>query len=328
MGRQAFLEHLREHWCSALGARPLADDAAWHASFTLVQINITFMDLSGGRESNNVDDLRGSGGGRRLMVGGGLGTLAVALIALLLGKNPSSVLNSINGGGQPTQTQQQTAPGQEDEGKRFVRIILGETEDVWTGIFQQQLGREYVKPRLTLFTDQVESECGTASSQVGPFYCPLDSRVYLDLSFFDELSRRFGASGDFANAYVIAHEVGHHVQNLLGISDKVHQLQARTSERGGNQLSVKLELQADFFAGVWARNSQRLKIDEQDIAEALNAASAIGDDKLQMQAQGYVVPDAFTHGTSEQRMYWFKKGWQTGDINQGDTFGDAMASLQ
>ncbi len=283
------------------------------------------MDLSGGRESDNVEDVRGSGGGRRLAVGGGLGTLAVALIALLMGKNPSAVLNSINGGSQQQeQTEQPAQPGQEDEGRRFARIILGETEDVWTGIFQKQLNREYAKPKLVLFRDAVESGCGTASSQVGPFYCPLDSKVYLDLTFFDELSQRFHASGDFANAYVIAHEVGHHVQNLLGISDKVHSLQERGSERDANRLSVKLELQADFFAGVWARNSQRLKINEQDISEALNAASAIGDDKLQQQAQGYVVPDAFTHGTSEQRMYWFKKGWETGDINQGDTFGSEL----
>jgi predicted metalloprotease len=258
------------------------------------------------------------------MVGGGLGTLAVALIALLLGKNPSTVLNSINGGNTPQQTEQTTQPGQEDEGKRFVRKILAETEDAWTKVFQQ-MGRTYEQPKLKLFTGSVESGCGTASAQVGPFYCPLDSKVYLDLSFFDELSRRFGAGGDFANAYVIAHEVGHHVQNLLGTSDKVHRLQEQSDERAGNRLSVKLELQADFYAGVWAHYSRdKIKLTERDISEALNAASAIGDDKLQQQSQGYVVPDAFTHGTSEQRMYWFKKGWETGDINQGDTFGDAL----
>lgn len=288
------------------------------------------MDLSGGRESDNVDDYRGSGGGgRRLMVGGGLGTLAVALIALLLGKNPASVLNSVNGGGQQQyEQQQQTAPGEEDKGKYFVRRVLAETEDVWTNVFQQ-MGKQYVKPRMTLFTDQVESGCGSASSQVGPFYCPLDSRVYLDMSFFDELSQRFGVKGDFPKAYVIAHEVGHHVQNLLGISDKVHQLQERVSEREGNKASVKLELQADFFAGIWAHYSKdNIKLTERDIQDGLNAASAIGDDKLQMQSQGYVVPDAFTHGTSEQRMYWFKKGWETGDVNQGDTFGEDLAALR
>lgn len=282
------------------------------------------MDLGGSRESDNVEDSRGSGGGRRLMVGGGLGTLAVALIAMLLGKDPSAVLNSVNGGSTPQQTEQTIQPGQEDEGKRFVRKILAQTEDAWTSVFQQ-MGKQYEAPKLKLFTDAVESGCGTASSQVGPFYCPLDSKVYLDLSFFNEMSRRFGAGGDFANAYVIAHEVGHHVQNLLGISDKVHSLQQRTNERGANKLSVMLELQADFFAGVWAHHVRDdIKLNERDIAEALNAASAIGDDKLQQQSQGYVVPDAFTHGTSEQRMYWFKKGWQTGDINQGDTFGSEL----
>lgn len=274
------------------------------------------MNLGGGRESGNVEDRRGSGG-RGIMVGGGLGTIAIALIALLLGKNPSTVLNSINGG---QQTEQTSAP-KDDEGSKFARVILGETEDVWTSIFQS-MGKTYAQPKLVLFSNAVESGCGNASSQVGPFYCPLDSKVYLDLTFFDEMSQRFGTSGDFANAYVIAHEVGHHVQNLLGISDKVHQLQQQAGEREANKLSVKLELQADFLAGVWARQSKRLQIDESDIQEALAAASAIGDDNLQKKSQGYVVPDAFTHGTSEQRMYWFKKGWQTGDINQGDTFGD------
>lgn len=275
----------------------------------------------GNRESGNVIDSRGSGGGRGLMVGGGLGTLAVALIAMLLGKDPSSVLNSINGGAPQQQTQQ---AGQNDEEKQFVSVVLAETEDVWHNIFQQQLSKTYEEPKLELFSGMIESGCGTASSQVGPFYCPLNNQVYLDLDFFDELSRRFGASGDFARAYVIAHEVGHHVQNLLGTSDRVHQLRQRMSERDGNRLSVMLELQADFYAGVWARNSKNLHIDAQDIGEALNAASAIGDDRLQQQAQGHVVPDAFTHGSSEQRMYWFKKGWETGDIRQGDTFGDAL----
>jgi predicted metalloprotease len=277
------------------------------------------MNLGGQSESDNVEDRRGSGG-RRVMVGGGLGTLAIALIALLLGKNPSTVLNSINGNSTPTQTEQPA--GASDEGKHFAAVILKETEEVWTEIFRQN-GKQYVNPKLVLYRDAVESACGNASSQVGPFYCPLDSKVYLDLSFFDELNRRFNVQGDFANAYMIAHEVGHHVQNLMGISDKVHRLQEQAGEKEANKLSVKLELQADFFAGVWARNSKKIQIDEADIKEALNAASAIGDDKLQQQGQGYVVPDAFTHGTSEQRMYWFKKGYETGDIKQGDTFGDA-----
>ncbi|MEO6833339.1 MAG: neutral zinc metallopeptidase [Chitinophagaceae bacterium] len=278
------------------------------------------MDISGGSESDNIEDQRGSNGGRRVLVGGGIGTIAIVIIALLLGQNPSTVLNNINGGNQATSSSQPANSQQDEEGRLFVSIILKETEDVWTDIFQG-MGRNYQKPKLALFNDHVASGCGSASSQVGPFYCPADQKVYLDLSFFDELSQRFHAAGDFAKAYVIAHEVGHHVQNLLGISDKVHELQQRTNEVGANKLSVKLELQADFLAGVWAKHSTRLKINEQDIAEALTAAAAIGDDALQRQAQGYVVPDAFTHGTSEQRMYWFKKGWQTGDINQGDTFG-------
>ena len=289
-------------------------------SFTVLVIqNIFAMNLGGQSESDNVEDRRGSGG-RRVMVGGGLGTLAIALIALLLGKNPSTVLDSINGNSAPAQTEQPT--GASDEGKHFASVILKETEEVWTDIFRQN-GKQYVNPKLVLYRDAVESGCGNASSQVGPFYCPLDSKVYLDLSFFDELNRRFNVQGDFANAYVIAHEVGHHVQNLMGISDKVHRLQEQAGEKEANKLSVKLELQADFFAGVWARNSKKIQIDEADIKEALNAASAIGDDKLQQQGQGYVVPDAFTHGTSEQRMYWFKKGYETGDIKQGDTFGDS-----
>lgn len=278
------------------------------------------MDISGGSESENIEDRRGSRGGRRVLVGGGIGTIAIAIIALLLGQNPTTVLNNINGGNQTSSYSQPANSAQDEAGKHFVSVILKETEDVWSEIFRN-MGRNYQKPKLVLFTDQVEGGCGSATSQVGPFYCPADQKVYLDLAFFDELDQRFHAAGDFAKAYVIAHEIGHHVQNLLGISDKVHQLQARTNEVGANKLSVKLELQADFLAGVWARNSTQLKISEQDIPEALRAASAIGDDALQRQAQGYVVPDAFTHGTSEQRMYWFKKGWQTGDINQGDTFG-------
>jgi predicted metalloprotease len=275
------------------------------------------MQWRGGRQSGNVEDSRGSGG-RGLMVGGGLGTLAIALIALLLGKNPSTILDSISGNSAP-QTEQQA--GVDDEAKEFVSVVLAETEVVWGDIFRQ-MGREYQQPKLHLFRGAVKSGCGTASSQVGPFYCPLDGKVYLDNTFFDELSSRFQVSGDFANAYVIAHEVGHHVQNLLGTSDKVRQAQGQVGEREANRLSVKLELQADFYAGLWAHHSKTLKIDESDIQEALAAASAIGDDKLQQQSQGQVVPDAFTHGTSEQRMYWFKKGWQTGDIRQGDTFGD------
>jgi predicted metalloprotease len=278
------------------------------------------MDLSGGRESGNIEDRRGSGG-RGLMVGGGLGTVVIALIAMLLGRNPGEVLNRTGVSNQQPRTEESTQA--EEPARKLASVVLAETEDVWTGIFRQ-MGQTYRLPKMVLFTDAVQSGCGGASSQMGPFYCPLDSKVYLDLSFFNELSERFHAEGDFANAYVIAHEVGHHVQNLLGTSDKVHQAQQQGGEREANRLSVMLELQADFYAGVWARNSTRLKINEEDIREALNAASAIGDDRLQMQSQGRVVPDAFTHGTSEQRMYWFKKGWETGDIRQGDTFGSEM----
>jgi predicted metalloprotease len=204
-----------------------------------------------------------------------------------------------------------------------VSVVLKDTEDVWNKLFADQ-GADYQEPGLILFSGSDQSGCGYASSATGPFYCPLDSKVYIDLSFYDQLQSRFGAPGDFAMAYVIAHEVGHHVQNLMGISGKVHQAQQGMSKRQANELSVKLELQADFFAGVWAHHADRMKniLEEGDIEEALNAANAIGDDRLQMESQGHVVPDAFTHGTSEQRMYWFKRGFETGDINQGDTFAE------
>lgn len=280
------------------------------------------MNLSGENESDNIEDRRGFGGGR-IAVGGGLGTLVVVVIALLMGKNPGQIINSMNNGA--PQQQSGTQPAANDEGKVFVSKVLHTTEDVWTQQFRQ-MGKNYVKPKLVLFTDGVQSGCGNASSATGPFYCPLDQKVYIDLSFFNELKNRFNAAGDFANAYVIAHEVGHHVQNLLGISDKVHELQERVGEKEANKLSVKLELQADFLAGVWAHHAQEMKniLEAGDIDEALNAASAIGDDKLQMQGQGYVVPDAFTHGTSAQRVAWFKKGFETGDIKQGDTFGSDL----
>lgn len=279
------------------------------------------MKWMGGRQSGNIEDRRGSGGGggRGLAFGGGLGAMAIALLAYLFGFNPSDVMS--DGSSQPTQTTQ--VAGQNDEQKQFVATVLGYTEDVWNEQFRQ-MGSQYIEPKLVLFTDFVQSGCGNASRQVGPFYCPLDQKVYLDLSFFNELENRFGANGEFARAYVIAHEVGHHVQNLLGTSDKVQRLQSRVGEREANRLSVALELQADFYAGLWANHAQQMFniLEKGDIESALNAASAIGDDKLQMQSQGYVVPDAFTHGTSEQRVYWFKKGFQTGDINQGNTFDD------
>lgn len=225
---------------------------------------------------------------------------------------------------QPAGPQQQLSPEQaarENEAASFVKVVLAETEDVWNKIFAEN-NQQYREPTLVLFTGTVQSACGNASSASGPFYCPADLKVYIDLSFYDELKNNLNAPGDFAMAYVIAHEVGHHVQNLLGISEKVQQARGQLSEAEYNKLSVKLELQADFLAGVWANHTQKLQniIEPGDIEEALNAANAIGDDRLQKQSRGYVVPDAFTHGTSAQRMYWFKKGFETGDINQGDTF--------
>jgi predicted metalloprotease len=273
------------------------------------------------RESSNVEDQRGSR--RGLAVGGGLGTVAVLLIALLFGANPRDILNQIQGGGQqataPSSSSRPADP-KEEELKRFSSVVLASTEDIWRDILRRE-GLQYREPRLVLFTDRVDSACGQASAAVGPFYCPGDQKVYLDLSFFSELQNRFRAPGDFAQAYVIAHEVGHHIQKLLGTSDKVDAMRGRLSEREMNQLSVRLELQADFYAGVWAYYAQKKGILEVgDIEEALRAATAIGDDRLQKESQGYVVPDSFTHGTSEQRVRWFRKGLETGDIRQGDTF--------
>lgn len=280
------------------------------------------MQWKGRRESDNVEDLRSSGGGgRRGIALGGIGTIVVVVIGLLLGKNPMELLQAVNQG-QPAQEQTaQSVNPADDEAANFVKVVLADNEDVWHKIFEQQ-GMQYQEPKLVLFRNAVESGCGSAESSMGPFYCSADQKMYIDLSFYDELKSRFNAPGDFAMAYVVAHENGHHIQNLLGISDKVHNMRERLSEEEYNKLSVKLELQADFLAGVWAHHAQQMKniLDAGDIEEALNAANAIGDDKLQKQAQGYVVPDAFTHGTSAQRMRWFKKGFETGDINQGDTF--------
>lgn len=273
----------------------------------------------GRQGSGNVEDRRGMGGGGRLALGGGIGGIIVLVISLLLGNNP---LDNINVGSYP-QTEQATSEA-EDQQAQFVSVVLKETENVWNALFEKQFGKDYEEPHLVLFTEASQSGCGFASAATGPFYCPLDRKVYIDLSFYDELSNRFEASGDFAMAYVVAHEVGHHVQNLLGTSDKVQQARQQLSEKASNRLSVALELQADFYAGVWAHYAEKMEniLDPGDIEEALTAANAIGDDKLQKQSQGYVVPDAFTHGTSEQRMYWFKKGYDTGDINAGNTFDE------
>ena len=253
-------------------------------------------------------------------MGGGLGTVVIMIIALLFGADPRQLLQQVpdNQPGQ-VQTSRPQNP-QEEELKQFVGVVLGKTEDVWHDIFRQN-GREYREPTLVLFTDQVRSACGITGAAVGPFYCPGDEKVYIDLSFYEELRQRFNAPGDFAQAYVVAHEVGHHVQKLLGISERVERLQQRSSEVEANQLSVRLELQADFFAGVFARYVQNQGVLESgDIEEALRAASAVGDDQIQRRETGYVVPDSFTHGTSAQRLRWFKKGYDTGDIRQGDTF--------
>jgi predicted metalloprotease len=255
------------------------------------------------------------GGGT--ILGGGIGAAVIGLIIYLLGGDPSQIIGQ-GGAGGPISEDQKAAQADYQE---FVEVTLKDTEDVWGDVFSR-MGKTYQPTTLVLFSGSVNSKCGDATAQSGPFYCPLDKDVYIDLTFYDELKQRFKASGDFAMAYVIAHEVGHHVQDLLGISEKVQRLQQQGSREEANALSVRLELQADFLAGVWANHTQKMKntLDPDDIEEALNAANAIGDDRLQKEAQGHVSPETFTHGTSQQRMYWFKKGFDTGDINQGDTF--------
>ncbi|MBE7172767.1 MAG: neutral zinc metallopeptidase [Williamsia sp.] len=280
----------------------------------------------GGRESSNVDDRRGISGGSILAGGGILGVIAL-VINFLLGGDPSQLPQSVPmGGGGQSMSAQETAA--DDKRAQFVKVVLGYTEDVWGQVFKEN-GSQYTDPTLVLFRDGTQSGCGGASSASGPFYCPADQKVYIDLSFYEELQNRFNAPGDFAMAYVIAHEVGHHVQDLMGTSAKMQRLRSQLSETEYNRYSVMLELQADFYAGVWANRLRNIKSADQrsiiepgDIEEALNAANAIGDDRLQQEAQGRIVPDAFTHGTSAQRVYWFKKGYQTGDLRQGDTFND------
>ncbi len=269
-----------------------------------------------GREgSSNVDDRRGvSGGG--LAVGGGIGGVIIALIYMFLGGDPSSLPQvSPGAGGSSNMTAEEKAA--DDTLAEFSKVVFKYTEAVWPKLMQ-----DYQNPTLVLFRDGVSSGCGNASAASGPFYCPADQKVYIDLSFFKELKERFGAPGDFAMAYVIAHEVGHHIQYLMGTSDKMQEMRSQLSEKEYNKQSVNLELQADFYAGVWANHAQNMMkiLEPGDIDEALSAANAIGDDRLQKQMQGEVVPDAFTHGTSEQRMYWFKKGFETGDLRQGNTF--------
>ena len=279
------------------------------------------------RQSRNVEDRRGQrgystggGGGRMPMVpiGGGLGLVIMIIIFLLNG----GLGGLFGGGGAPTQPQQTNAPtsAEEDQLADFASVVLADTEDVWHDLFAE-MGYQYKEPTLVLFTDQVQSACGVAGSSTGPFYCPGDQKLYIDLSFFNQLARQYQASGDFAMAYVIAHEVGHHVQTLLGITDQVFELKNQMSETDFNKYLVRFELQADYFAGVWAHHiGNKGYLEAGDIDEALNAAYQIGDDTLQKQHQGYVVPDSFTHGTSEQRSSWFKQGYRLGTVQDGDTF--------
>lgn len=283
----------------------------------------------GRQQSGNVEDRRGVRPGG-IAIGGGLGTMLIVLVFVLLGGDPRQILQFVGQTGMTTGAPVTPGAGEgagagvADEGREFVAVVLQDTEDAWAAIFEAS-GRAYEPPTLVLFRDQVQSGCGVAGSSTGPFYCPADRKIYIDLAFYDELRDRFGAPGDFAQAYVIAHEVGHHVQNLLGISEQVQAARGRVSREEFNRLSVRLELQADFFAGVWAHHAQRAKqvLEQGDLEEALNAASAVGDDRLQREATGTVTPDSFTHGTSAQRVRWFRRGFETGDLSQGDTFAAA-----
>ena len=287
------------------------------------------MRLDGRRESTNVDDRRRRGGGKKAGIGIG-GLVIAALITWMMGGNPLSVLTQADLGEMLTeQSGGSYEPTAEEEAlAKFSKQILAGTEDVWTQEFKK-MGRTYRAPRLVLFHGSVQSGCGGASSQMGPFYCSADESVYIDLSFFSEMKQQLGADGDFAYAYVIAHEVGHHVQHLLGILDSAHQQMSRMSEKESNRMSVRLELQADFLAGIWAYHDNRMfnSLENGDIEEGLNVASKIGDDYLQKQAQGYTVPDAFNHGTSSQRVRWLKKGIKSGNVNDGDTFSQSYNEL-
>lgn len=275
-----------------------------------------------GRRSSNVEDRRGMRMTSRKVQGGGIGVILLALVAMYFGVDPSIILNSNLGDGGTTLEQTGGEPNPvEDQLADFVSVVLADTEDTWSAIFQRQ-GGSYERPRLVLFSGAVQSACGFAQAAMGPFYCPGDRKVYIDLGFYNELKNNLRAPGDFAQAYVIAHEVGHHVQNLLGIMDKVQSRRAGLSQTAYNQLSVRLELQADCFAGVWANHADRVRniLEPGDVEEALNAASMIGDDNLQKKTRGYVIPDSFTHGSSAQRVEWFRRGLKSGDIRQCNTF--------
>lgn len=283
------------------------------------------MKWANGRRSRNVEDRRGQKPSRGRAIGGGLGIgglgiIVIALVVALLGGDPMVILQQSTQPPMPVETAPR--PTNENQLADFVSVVLGDTEDTWNVLFQSEFGEDYPEPTLVLFSGQVDSACGFAQSAIGPFYCPADQKVYIDLSFYEDLKTRHQAPGDFAQAYVIAHEVGHHIQNVLGISGQVQQAKQQVSQVEANQLSVRLELQADCLAGIWAHHAQKTRniLEQGDIEEALTAASAIGDDRLQQEARGYVTPDSFTHGSSEQRVRWFSTGIQTGDLNQCNTF--------
>ena len=269
-------------------------------------------------QSDNVEDRRGMPVSKGMM-GGGIGTVILVIVALTFGIDPSVILQSVPESGPPAVTQQR--PAGQDEMAQFVSVVLADTEKTWHGVFRQS-GRTYEEPKLVLFTGAVQSACGFAQAAMGPFYCPEDHRVYIDLAFYEDLKNRFKAPGDFAQAYVIAHEVGHHVQNLLGIAEKVQAARQRAGEAESNRLQVRMELQADCFAGIWAHHADKARniLEQGDLEEALAAAAGVGDDRLQRQARGHVVPDSFTHGSSEQRMRWFQNGAKTGEPKRCDTF--------
>ena len=275
----------------------------------------------------NYEDRRGKGRGKRNAAVGGLGAIVIAVIALLLGQNPFQAVEMVNSiaPGQSTEVVDPTRVKENEDLKVFTLGVFNSANDVWDEIFSKQMKQNYQRPTLVTFTDETVSECGGASAAVGPFYCPADQKMYIDLNFFHQLRSEFGARGDLAMAYVTAHEVGHHVQKLLGIIDQMNQYRGRISEADYNKLNVKLELQADFLAGVWVYHAQRLHIiqlEPGDLESAISATTAVGDDTIQKKSRGYTVPDSFTHGTSAQRTYWFRKGMESGDIRQGDTFND------
>jgi predicted metalloprotease len=283
------------------------------------------MRYKGRRQSSNVEDRRGMSTGRKVGVGGGIATIIIALVVMLLGGDPQTVLNVMQEQGISETATNYQPTAHEQELAEFVSVTLADTEDVWHKLFENS-GLTYREPTLVLFSAAAKSACGFAHSATGPFYCPGDEKVYIDLNFLEELQQKLGAQGDFAMAYIVAHEVGHHVQKLLGVLDQVHGLRGQLSEKEYNAQTVKLELQADFYAGIWAHHAQKMKniLEAGDIEEAMNAAQAVGDDRIQKQTQGYIVPDSFTHGTSAQRMTWFKKGFETGNVNNGDTFSEEI----